>query len=62
MARSLPPKVPTNPAPVEAPKPGKFVMKAPRIKPTAMRNYGKGNSVMSTGPNTVFGGGGYGGE
>jgi hypothetical protein len=62
MARTAPIKVPHSPAPV-TPKPDKFVLKPPRIKPTQMRNYGKGQSVMTTGPSTAFGAGaGYGGE
>ena len=55
--------MPAPKAPAE-PKPDKFVMKAPRLKPTQTRNYGKGQSVVATGPNpSAFGSGiGYGGS
>lgn len=56
--RAFKPKTPpVPPAPKPMADPGKAVMAAPRIKPTAMRNYGKGQSVLSTAPKTAFGAG-----
>lgn len=62
------PRVPSGPLPTykpgaeKLPDPNKVIAKPPRLKPTATRNYGKGQTPLATGPTPwAFGGGsGYG--